>query len=64
MMNDPYRDFQIHEAEQEEKLNKLPKCIDCGQAIQDDWLFDIFGDLYCEKCLNKNFRRYTEDYEK
>ena len=32
-----------YEAEQERKLNKLPKCDCCGQPITDDYFYNIDG---------------------
>lgn len=60
--DDPIADYERHEADQEAKLDKLPKCDICGEHIQDDYLYDINGDIFCEECLNKYFRKDTEDY--
>jgi formylmethanofuran dehydrogenase subunit E len=60
--DDPVADFERHDAEQQEKLDKLPKCADCGQPIQDDYLYDLNGDLFCKKCMTANFRRPVDDY--
>lgn len=60
--DDPIRDFLRHDAEQNRKLNLLPHCDYCDKPIQDDYLFDIGGDIYCEKCVKKQFRRRVDDY--
>ena len=60
--DDPIADFNRYEADQEEQLDKLPKCDICGEPIQDDYLYDIYGDIFCEECLNDKFRKNTEDY--
>ena len=60
--DDPVADFERWNADQEKELSRLPKCIDCGEPIQDDYLFDINGDLFCEECMKANFKRWTEDY--
>lgn len=58
-----YNDFyDMHLAEQEKWLAKRPKCCCCDEHIQDDFLYDIGGDLYCEECMEKEFRRYAENY--
>ena len=49
--DDPVADFERWDAEQEEKLKKLPKCCECGEPIQDDSCFEIGGDYYCEDCM-------------
>lgn len=60
--DDPIADFHRHDQEQEAELKKLPKCEKCGQPIQSEDLYDIEGDLYCEKCGDGLFKRYTENY--
>lgn len=61
---DPLYDFHQHDAEKEAMLAKAPKCSECGQPIQDDRLFDIDGELYHVACFEKEFLKWTEDYEK
>lgn len=50
-----------YEAEQERKLNKLPKCDCCGQPITDDYFYNIDGTYICEDCLS-DYRQKTDDY--
>ena len=50
-----------HNRQQEEKLHQLPKCEYCGEAIQDEYCFEINDEIICEKCLVENFRKNTED---
>ena len=59
---DNYSLWQRHDSEQEEALEKLPCCDYCGDTIQDDHYFDINGDIVCEDCLKREFRKRTEDY--
>lgn len=54
--------YAMHEARQERELRKYPKCAECGERITDEYLFDIEGVLYHEKCANDNFRKDVEDY--
>lgn len=61
---DNYDAFEQHEAEQEAWLSKRPICVICGEPIQDDYLYDVGGELHCEECMKETFRRSTEDYEK
>lgn len=61
-MLDNYDFFVAHDIEQSKKLARCPVCCCCGEHIQDEALYDIGGDIYCEDCLNKEFRHYTDDY--
>lgn len=60
---DNYDAFERYADQQERTLDKLPKCCYCGEAIQDECLIDIDGELYHEDCFNDNFRKATSDYE-
>ena len=60
-----YNDLlQAHEAEKEAWLDRRPKCERCRKPIQDDYLFDVDGKIYCEDCMNEKFRHSSEDYER
>lgn len=59
-MLDNYDLWQAHDAEQERKLNMLPKCSCCGNPIQQDTVVCINGKLYCDSCLADY---YTHDIE-
>lgn len=41
---------------------RLPVCSNCGLPIRDDFLFNIYGELFCEDCINDCFKEETEDY--
>ena len=60
--DDPIADFERYDAEQERKLARLPECCVCGEHIQDDFLYDIDGELFCEECMNDSFRKCTDNY--
>lgn len=59
---DNYDAWSQHDAEQERGASKLPKCYGCDEPIYDDVLYDIDGDLYCERCMKDRFRKWTENY--
>lgn len=61
---DNYDAFERHEADQEAQLERCPKCAYCGEPIQEDYLFDIDGELYHEDCAKELFRKDTENYER
>ena len=58
---DAYDQWAEHDRQQEEALNKLPKCSECDEHIQDDYCFVINDEIICEKCLKENYRKSTED---
>ena len=60
---DNYDMYCIYQDEQDRWLEKLPVCSVCGEPIQDDFLFDVDDELYCEECMIDTFRKSREDYE-
>ena len=59
--SDPIRDFERFDVERQSKLERLPKCTDCGEPIVSDTFYEIGIDRLCESCLN-NHRRWTDEY--
>lgn len=59
--DDPLSDFDRYDRQQEEWLNSLPVCDCCGEPIQDDFCYEINGDLICKDCLDMYFRKAVED---
>lgn len=55
--DDPERDFDRHEAEKQALLDKLPTCNFCGEPIQDEYLWEIGEDTYCDDCMREHFRK-------
>lgn len=61
MFGDPVRDFERHDAEQEEKERKLPKCCLCGSHIHfgemafhfKTWFVDKWVCDSCHDCLEE-----------
>ena len=62
MLADNYELWTQHDAEQERDLEKLPECSYCGAKIQDEFMYCINDEFICEKCLNENHRKNTEDF--
>lgn len=54
---DNYDRWAAHEAKQEAWLSERLVCEYCGRPIQEDYFYEINGDILCEKCLNRNFRK-------
>ena len=60
--DNPERDFLRDDARKEAELAKMPKCEHCESPIQDDYLCDIDGTIYCMECFSENFIKASEDY--
>lgn len=60
--DDPVADFDRYDREQAKEKAKLPHCDCCGCVIYDHY-WNINGEIYCEDCLNDEFRRDADDYE-
>ncbi len=45
----------------EEWLEKRPRCVCCGEPIQDDHAYRFDGKLWCEDCVNNEFREDLKD---
>lgn len=57
---DAYDQWKAHDRKQAKYLAQLPVCEICCEPIQDEHYFEINGDVMCEKCLNRNFRKDVE----
>lgn len=53
--------WEMHDAEQERELAKLPKCDICGEHIQDEYCYEIHNELFCEHCMVEYFRKDVMD---
>ena len=54
--------FEMHDREQEERLQELPKCKHCRQPIQQEKAVCIDGDYYCEYCEDEAWERIRKEY--
>ena len=59
---DNYDQFKRHDAKQEAELDRLPRCSECDQPIQDDFCFEVNDELICEECMHDNHRKCVEDF--
>lgn len=59
---DNYDAFVAHQTEQDRKEEELPRCDYCNKRINDDYVYDIDGDIICEDCLRKHYRQPIENY--
>ena len=61
-MFDNYDLFEMHDREQEARLQELPKCKCCGEHIQQDKAVCIDGDWYCEDHEDEAWERLRKEY--
>lgn len=59
--DNPVADFERYSAEQEEELENLPICSECGEPIQDEYCFEVNNEYICERCMKNNYRKAVED---
>lgn len=59
--NDPVSDFQRHDIKQQAMLNKLPRCCECDEPIQDEFCYEINDELICKDCMDNNHMKYVEE---
>lgn len=60
--DNPVSDYESYSNEMEEEIEKCPVCDICNEHIQDDYYFEINGDIICESCMVDYFRKNTEDF--
>lgn len=61
-MEDNYSKWEQHQQELDAALEKRPKCDYCNEPIQDDYFFEINGEFICEDCLDRFFKKCTDDF--
>lgn len=52
MIPDNYDLWEARDREQNEWLERLPKCAECGQPVQQEMAVRIDGKWYCDSCLD------------
>ena len=62
-MSDNYSVWEYAERERERRLARLPICegYKCGKRIQDEDYYDVDGEILCEACMKRKYRKFTED---
>lgn len=60
--DDPARDFAQWDMEQTMAEARLPVCNCCGEAIRDDFYYEIDDEILCTDCMNDRFRKSTDDF--
>lgn len=59
--DNPVRDFDRWDRQREKALEQLPRCSECDKPIQDEYCYEINGELICPECMG-TFRKHTEDF--
>ena len=59
--DDPIADFERHDAKQQAELDKIPRCCECDEPIQDAFCYEINDELICGECMDNNHRKYVEE---
>lgn len=60
--DEPVLDAMRHDAEQEEKLNRLPLCECCGEPIQQEKAMYYCDQWCCEDCEDTFWLSIREDF--
>lgn len=60
--DDPLLDFDRFDREQQKRLDRLPVCADCGEAVQDDHFYLINDAVICPDCMESGYRKEIDDY--
>lgn len=63
-VSDAERYYTDQEREYEEWKVRLPVCSECGEPIEEDFCWEIDGELYHHDCADKLFCHCTENYMK
>ena len=58
--DNPIADFGRYDREQAEQLEQLPVCDHCGEPIQDEHYYHIYGENICTGCMESQFRKETD----
>lgn len=61
-MPDNYSMWEAYDRAHEKARERLPVCDRCRERIDEDYYFDIGGEILCEDCLIEKYRKNTEDY--
>jgi formylmethanofuran dehydrogenase subunit E len=59
-MPDNYSLWERNERELERRLASRPRCEDCGEHIQDEFYFEVEGDILCEECMHDRYRKAVD----
>lgn len=49
--DDPVRDFLRYDSDQEDRLQELPQCWNCGEPIRQEEAICVDGKWICDRCM-------------
>lgn len=55
--DDPIADYHNYCYQMEQQEEDLPRCDVCGEPL--DTYYEINGKIYCEECMEDEFKRYV-----
>jgi hypothetical protein len=61
MQEDNYSQWKRHDDREQAALDRLPVCEYCGEPLTDEFCCEYGGDVICEECNRREFRRYVEE---
>lgn len=61
MTPDNYDQWERHDREMERRLAARPVCGDCGNPIQDEYWFEVEGEILCEECMHDRYRKSADE---
>lgn len=59
--DDPAADYNAYCADQERRMQKLPRCIMCDERITDDRCWDFGDGAVCDDCAEQHYRKDVDD---
>lgn len=59
--NDPVADYERYSEHQEKALKIRPLCSHCDEHIQDEFCYVINGEVICEACMDRFYRKDVDD---
>lgn len=61
--DNPDLDFARFDHQRERELNRCPVCSECGHHIQEEYIFEVGSETFCEQCMFDLFRKPNNFYE-
>lgn len=59
--DDPIADFERYDRQQQAQLDRLPRCSECDNPIQDEDCVVFDDEPICMQCLKDNHIKKVED---